>query len=312
MADGDIRLDGRAYVITGAGRGLGRAQALLLAARGAAVVIADNGSALDGSKASARPAQEVAAQITAAGGQAVAATGDLASPDGADEAIAACLDSFGRIDGIAHFASPCPDLKGPIEMQDRDIELLLAVNPLAAMRMARAAWPHMQRQGFGRLVFCPSAAIYGAPGNAPYAAAKAALIGVIRCLALEGAGTDIHVNGLLPSANTRMTESFLPSAYGRWFFRQMPPERVAVAGAWLLSAEARVNGQMFAVGGGRIARVALCETDGVLDAGDSIEAVHSAMPAVMDDGRWFHPSDLAERTIRVSHLFGQDFSRNGA
>jgi hypothetical protein len=129
---------------------------------------------------------------------------------------------------------------------------------------------------------------------------------VIRCLALEGAEEGICVNGILPSANTRMTESFLPSSYGQWFFRQMPPERVAVAGAFLLSDASDINGEMFAVGGGRIARVTFAEADGVFDAGESIEAVQQAMPAVMQETPRFQPADLTERTVRVTELFGQE------
>jgi NAD(P)-dependent dehydrogenase (short-subunit alcohol dehydrogenase family) len=172
--------------------------------------------------------------------------------------------------------------------------------------MARAAWPHMKAQGFGRFLFCPSGAIYGALGNAPYASAKAAMVGVVRCLALEGANDGIRVNGMLPSANTRMTEAFLPSSFGQWFFKQMQPERVAVAGAFLLSEASELNGELFAVGGGRLARVTLAEADGVFDAADSIEAVREAMPAVMEDTRFSWPTDLTERTIRVTKLFGQD------
>ncbi|MDG2001732.1 MAG: SDR family NAD(P)-dependent oxidoreductase [Novosphingobium sp.] len=305
MAGSEIRFDNQAVVVTGAGRGLGKAQAVLLAARGAKVVVADNGSAMDGGDASAGPAEQVAAEIREAGGEAVPASGDLSTLEGANGAIQDCVDAYGRIDGLAHYASTCPDLKGPEEMEDRDIELLLAVNPLAGMRMARAAWPHMQSQGFGRLLFCPSAAVYGARGNAPYAAAKAAHIGVVRCLALEGADHNIRVNGILPGANTRMTEAFLPSSYGQWFFKQMPPERVAVAGAFLLSDASDINGEFFAVGGGRIARVTFAEADGVFDAGESIEAVQEAMPNVMADKRWSYPDDLTERTLKVNALFGQ-------
>lgn len=311
MPDSEIRFDNRAYVVSGAGRGLGRAQALLLAGRGGKVVVADNGSAMDGGSASAGPADDVVAEIRAAGGEAVAATGDLSTLEGANGAIEACLNAFGRIDGIAHYASTCPDLKGPAEMEDRDIELLLAVNPLAAMRMARAAWPHMERAGFGRMIFCPSAAVYGALGNAPYAAAKAANIGVIRCLALEGAENGICVNGILPAANTRMTESFLPSSYGQWFFKQMAPEKVAAAGAYLLSEESALNGEMLAIGGGRIARVQFAEADGVMDAGDSIEAVRDAMGEVLADTSYFHPADLTKRTLRVNRLFGMEAPADG-
>lgn len=300
----EIRFDGQALLVTGAGRGLGRAQALALAARGARVLVADNGSSMAGEAANAGPAAAVAAEIAAAGGEAVACAADLSTAAGVDAAVAASLDAFGRIDGIAHYASTCPALAPPDRIADRDLELVMAINPIAAIRLARAAWPHMARQGYGRLLFTPSAGIYGALGNTPYAAAKAGLLGAVRCLALEGADHGIRVNAVLPAAQTRMTEGFPPGAYADWFQRTMLPDRVAMPAAYLLSAACAVSGEAFAVGGGRIARVTLAEGEGVLDAGDAIEQARDAMPRVMADTAFAYPRDLTERSVRVAGLFG--------
>jgi len=176
--------------------------------------------------------------------------------------------------------------------------------------LSRAAWPVMVSQGYGRILLIPSAALYGAPGTTAYAAAKAAHIGIVRCLALEGAAYGICVNGVMPSANSRMTEAFLPSDYLEWFARNMPPEKVASGVAYLVSEECQINGEIFAMGAGRIARVALAETDGVLDAGDSIERARDAMPDVMADQSFFFPKDLGERSAKVSELISSQASRS--
>lgn len=306
MTTEEVRFDGRAVLVTGGGRGLGRAYALLLAERGARVIVADNGSAMSGEEASSGPGDAVVAEIRAGGGEAAACTADLSQPEGAFAAVAASLAAFGRIDAIAHNASPSPELLGPADLPLHDIDLVMRVNPLAGMWLARAAWPHMAEAGYGRLLYTPSAAIYGALGNTHYAAAKAAYLGIVRCLALEGAACGIRVNAIMPSARTRMTERFHPSAYADWFFQTMPPEKVAVGAAYFLSEACAVTGETFSLGGGRIARVTIAEAEGVTGVGETIEQVRDAMPRAMADASFFHPRDLSERSARAAAVLGFD------
>jgi NAD(P)-dependent dehydrogenase (short-subunit alcohol dehydrogenase family) len=306
MAEGNIRFDGRAIVVTGAGRGLGRAQALLLASRGASVVVSDNGTAKDGEDPSTGPAASVVAEIQAAGGKAVACTADLSTDEGATAAVQACLDAFGRIDGIAHYASSCPPLKSPDQLSTRDLELVMRINAGAAMWMARAAWPHMARAGYGRIVLTTSGGAYGARNNADYSSAKAAQIGLTRCLAVDGAEHGILVNAVAPSAHTRMTDGFFPGKFADWFAEIMAPEKVAASAAYLLSEECAITGETFAMGGGRIARIALAEGEGVVGVDLSIEEVREMMPRVMADTTFFKPRNLGERSLKVASILGFD------
>lgn len=304
MSEDQVRFDDRAILITGAGRGLGRSHALLLAARGARVVVADNGAAMDGADASTAPANAVVDEIRAQGGEAVACTADIATEAGAELAVAATVQAFGRIDGLLHNASTVPD-NAPIEQtSSRDLDLVMRVNPLAGLWMARAAWPHMVGQAYGRILFMTSAGIYGSAGNAPYAAAKAAVIGMMRCLAVEGASHGVLVNAVAPAALTRMTERLPASPYATWFSETMRPEKVSPAVALLMSEACQVSGEMFHAGGGRIARLALAEGAGVLLPDESIEAVRDAMPAVLADDDFFIAKDLIDRSARVARRLG--------
>jgi NAD(P)-dependent dehydrogenase (short-subunit alcohol dehydrogenase family) len=301
-----VRYDGRVFLITGGGRGLGRAQALLTASRGARVVVADNGSAMDGQSGEAGPAESVVREIVEAGGTAVACSHDISTEGGAQSAIEACLSAFGRIDGLSHNASTSPDLTDVRDISSADFEKVMAVNAFAGLWMASAAWPHMAAQNYGRVLFATSAGIYGSLGNAPYAAAKASYIGALRCLAIDGLSHGIAVNGIAPSASTRMTERFQASAYADWFHAKMSPSMVAVAAAYLLSEECPVTGEIFSLGGGRIARVVLAENEGAAGCGDTIEELRDLLPRAMADERFFYPRDLSERSRIVAGLLGFD------
>jgi len=304
MVPSEVRFDGRAIVVTGAGRGLGRAHALVLASRGAKLVVADNGAALDGEHPSTAPAESVVGEINAAGGAAVACTADIASEAGSNQAVEASLKAFGRIDAILHNASTSPNLTTADQLSSHDLELVMRVNPFAGLWLTRAAWPHMVRQRYGRLLYMTSAGIYGGLGNAPYAAAKSAYIGMMRCRALEGVNHGILINLIAPAGRTRMTERFHPSAYADWFFKTMLPEKVSVGVAYMLSEECEIYGEIFSIGGGRIARLTLAESEGFVGSGSSIEELRDAMPRVMADTKFFYPKDLTERSIKVADLFG--------
>lgn len=306
MSETEIRLDGRAIIVTGGGRGLGREQAGLLASRGAMVVVADNGSSLSGSEGEGGIAATVAAGISRAGGRAVAFDADLSDEAGAAGVIECCMEAFGRIDGIIHYASSLPRLTAPDQMASREVDLVMRVNPVAAAWMIRAAWPHMSAGQFGRIVLMPSAALYGARGNTAYAAAKSSYFGMIRCLALEGDQHNILVNGIMPAARTRMTERLAPPDFAEWFNNTMHPQHVANCGAYLLSEDCGQSGEVFAAGGGRIARVMLAESEGVTNASDSPEAVRDAMPEVMHREHFFYPKDLGERSFSVNAVLGYE------
>ncbi|MBB4858736.1 NAD(P)-dependent dehydrogenase (short-subunit alcohol dehydrogenase family) [Novosphingobium chloroacetimidivorans] len=296
-------------LVTGAGRGLGKAYATLLAERGASVIVADNGSTMGGESTATAPADDVAAAIRAAGGRAISCTADLAQEAGAGEAITTALDAFGRIDGIIHNASTVPELAGPDRLSTPDLDFVLRINVHAGLWLARAAWPHFVKRGYGRMVLTSSAAIYGAEGNMSYAAAKAASIGMMRCLAVEGRAAGIMVNAVAPSASTRMTERHLVSDYAQWFHQTMQPEKVAAAVAYLMHDTCAINGEILAIGGGRIARVVLGESRGAMSHEDSIEAVAMAMPEVVAQQDVFYPTDLAERSSTVARMFAVDGNR---
>jgi NAD(P)-dependent dehydrogenase (short-subunit alcohol dehydrogenase family) len=306
MSPGEIRYDGKAILVTGAGRGMGREHALLLASRGAQVIVADNGSAMDGSQASAGPAETVVAEIEASGGVAIACTEDLSTEAGSTAAVQASLDAFGRIDGILHNASTAPNQSSPDETSTEQLDLVIRINTLAGFWMTRAAWPHMTKQGGGRIVFIASHSIYGTPRSAPYASAKTSYFGMARCFALAGAPSNILCNVVLPTARTRMTERMPPSDYASWLFEIMDPAKVARGVAYLMSDECDVSGEIFSIGGGRIARVQLAETEGVIGAGDSIEEMRDAFRVVMTQTSRIFPKDQRERTKLVHKSMGYE------
>ena len=264
----ELRFDGRVAVITGAGRGLGRSYALLLASRGAKVVVNDIGVSRYGADPDAGPAQDVVNEIRAAGGEAVANTDSVSTEAGGKAIIQSAIDAFGRVDILianAGFNRPKP-IK---ELSLEDFEAILGVHLMGGYHVARAAFPLMCEQKYGRIVLTSSiAGAYSEKGLAGYAVSKAGLVGLSNVLAHEGAAEGVHSNAILPSAETRLSEGRDTS-----MFPDMRAELVAPMVAWLCHESCPVNGEMLVALAGRIARAYISETVGVYQPEWSIEQV---------------------------------------
>lgn len=271
----ELRFDNRVAVITGAGRGLGRSYALLLASRGAKVVVNDPGASLQGEGNDIGPAAEVVQEIKAAGGNAVACTESVATPQGGKAIIEAALDTWGRIDILVHNAGIVrrASLK---EMTYEDFELVLDVHLRGAFHVVRPAFPLMCKSGYGRMVLTSS--INGLYGNrlvANYSVAKAGIIALSNTVALEGAAEGVRSNVILPGAVTRMAEGLDTSAYP-----PMDPELVAPVVGWLAHESCTITGEMLISMAGRAARAYVAESPGVYRPTWSIENVADNIDAI--------------------------------
>ncbi len=294
LAEDELRFDGKVALVTGAGRGMGREHALLLARRGAKVVVSDLGVDLYGNGSDSGPAQEVVETIMAAGGEAVACTGDLADLEGARAAVRLALDHFGRIDALVHNAGftlgSCPfGSEDPARL-----EKLLSINTRAAFVLARQAWPQMERQGSGRIVLIASTAIYGLAGSLPYSMAKSSYIGMTRSLAAEGAKRGIKVNMVSPAGATRMAENMADGELKEHFLQTARVDLVSPLVALLCHEACPVSGELFVAGGGRIARTVIGETRGCIDPDMTVEDVLTAMPEIMAEKPTAEPRTTGE------------------
>jgi NAD(P)-dependent dehydrogenase (short-subunit alcohol dehydrogenase family) len=271
----ELRFDNRVAVITGAGRGLGRAYAVLLASKGAKVVVNDPGVSLKGDGVDVGPAQQVVNEIVAAGGQAVACTESVATPEGGKAIIQAALDQYGRIDILIHNAGNVRygSLK---EMTQADFDSVLDVHLRGAFHVVRPAFPLMCAAGYGRVVLTSSiGGLYGNQRVANYGVAKAGLIGLSNVVALEGAAEGVKCNVIVPSAVTRMADGIDISAYP-----PMGPELVAPVVGWLSHENCSITGEMLISIAGRVAKAYIAETPGVYQPEWSIAQVGEQMDAI--------------------------------
>ncbi|MGH9036896.1 MAG: SDR family oxidoreductase [Acidimicrobiia bacterium] len=272
----EIGFEGKVAIVTGAGGGLGRQHALLLASRGAQLVINDLGGAVDGTGASTGPAQKVVEEIEAAGGVAVADTNSVASKEGGEAMVQTALDAFGRVDIVINNAGILRD-KSFSNMTDELWDPVLDVHLRGAMCVTRAAWPHLREQNYGRVVCTSSAAgIFGNFGQTNYGAAKMGLVGFTRALAQEGAKYNIKANAIAPVAKTRMTEDLLGPLVDK-----LDPALVSPMVAWLVHEDCPVSGDIFSVGGGRVARIFVAEGPGFFKKDLSVEDVRDNWEAVL-------------------------------
>lgn len=275
-----IRFDNRVAIVTGAGGGLGRAHALLLASRGAKVVVNDLGGSVDGSGGGGtRPADAVVDEIRSKGGEAVANYDGVDTEEGGRSIVATAKEAFGKVDILVNNAGILRDVSF-VKMTEDDWNRVLRVHLSGSMYVTKAAWPLFRENGYGRVVFTTSAAgLYGNFGQANYGAAKLGIVGLAKTLAHEGAKYDIKCNVIAPIAKSRMTETVMPPE----MLAKLTPECVAPLVAFLCSERCSDTGQIFAVGGGYVARVAIVEAEGVaLRDGFAIEDVVTEWEKIND------------------------------
>jgi NAD(P)-dependent dehydrogenase (short-subunit alcohol dehydrogenase family) len=293
--------EGRVAVVTGAGRGIGRAYAELLAARGARVVVNDLGGAMSGGGADAGPAAEVVDEIAAAGGVALADAHDVSSEEGAAALIATAIDQFGRVDALVNNAGIIRWAKFP-EADAENVDQHLAVHLRGSFHTSRAAWPHFVEQGYGRIVNTTSSGMFGLPNNVGYATAKAAVVGLTRSLATAGMEHGIRCNLVAPAAYTRMAgvvDEDSPMA------TTMAPELVAPMVAFLTHEDCPVTGEIYAAGAGRFARIVIAQAQGWVDTDGTptVEDVAAHWDEINDESNHTVPADLVGWSAYfLSHL----------
>lgn len=238
-----VRLDGRVAIVTGGGRGLGRSHAIALAQRGAQVVVNDIPD-------DENPAADVVREIVSSGGNAVASNARIVTPSGGDELVTQAVDTYGTVDIVVNNAGIIQD-HAFVNLTTDEFELVLDVHLRGAFNVSQPAFRVMKDKGHGRLIFTSSSAgLYGNFGQANYAAAKMALVGLSNVLAVEGRRYGITSNVISPIAATRMTESSMGE-----IAKLLGPEHVAELVVFLSSDECTTTKEIFSVGGGRVARV---------------------------------------------------------
>mgnify|MGYP001325693975 CR=1 FL=1 len=290
----ELGFDGKVAIVTGAGGGLGRARALELARRGARVVVNDLGGSVDGSGSAAGPAAQVVSEIQALGGEAVANTDSVATPEGGASIVNTALEAFGRVDIVINnagilrdkaFHNLTPDLVDPV----------IDVHLKGAFNVTRAAWPHFREQGYGRVINTSSnSGILGNFGQANYGAAKMGLVGLTRVLAIEGAKYNIKANAIAPVAYTRMTADLMPG-----FEDKLKPELVTPIVVWLAHEECPVTGEIYSAGGGVVARFFIGLTQGYVNDQMTVEDVRDHFDQIRDETGYVVLSSNGEELKKI-------------
>ncbi len=290
--------DGKVAIITGAGGGLGRQHALLMAKRGALIVVNDLGGSVDGTGANASAAQKVVDEIKAAGGEAVADHNSVATPEGGEAIVQTAIDAFGRVDIVINNAGILRD-KAFHNMEPDLLNPVLDVHLKGAFYVTKPAFVRMREQGYGRIVSTSSAAgVFGNFGQTNYGAAKMGLVGFTRVLGVEGAKFNIKANAIAPLAMTRMTEDILGGLKDK-----LDPGLVSPLVAFLAHEDCPVSGQLFSVGGGRVAQVFLGETNGYYNPNLTPEDVQGNWDVITDRSTYSVPNNLGDETALFLPFF---------
>lgn len=304
----DLRFDGRVALVTGAGRALGRAHAMLLAQRGARVVVNDLGGSPEGTGSDAGPAEQVAGEIRALGGEASANTDSVADPAGATAMVAQAIEEFGRLDIVVNNAGiltvdPFPDVDPEVYQRH------LSVHLIGSFNVTKAAWPHMVDQGYGRVLFTVSGGMLGSGGVVSYASAKGGLIGLMRTLSQLGEPHGITVNSFCPAAFSRLVGN--PAIRARAGMAagaeqvakgRGTPEEVVPPAIFLLHESCPVTNEIIASTGTNVSRLYLAATRGYSGRGITPETVRDNWSTVVSEDGYFVPRSTAEYKAITAEL----------
>jgi NAD(P)-dependent dehydrogenase (short-subunit alcohol dehydrogenase family) len=298
-----ITFDGRVAIVTGAGGGLGRSYAVELARRGARVVVNDLGGAVDGTGSGANAADMVVAEITAAGGEAVASHHSVSTPEAGAAIVQTALDAFGAVDVVVNNAGILRD-KSFANLTSDDLRAVIDVHLLGAFHVSQPAFKAMKERGYGRFVFTASnAGILGNFGQTNYGAAKMGLVGLSNVIAIEGAKYNIASNVIAPVARTRMTEELLGP-----FAEHVDPAQVAPMVVYLCSEASRHTHQIFSAGGGRYARFFVGATRGWF-AGPQVvptaEEIEANIEEISTEEEYLHFGSAGDELRYLGGLFVQ-------
>ena len=298
----ELRFDGKVAVVTGAGRNLGREYALLLASRGARVVVNDLGVVISdtedtGEQRAGDPAADVVAEIEAAGGEAVPNRDTVATPSGGEAIVQSALDAWGRVDIVVNNAGQVR--MGPFaDFPEAHVDTLLATQLRGALNVSRPAWKAMAAGSGGRFVNVSSGSAWGLAGGAVYGMAKMGVVGLTRSMAAEGREVGIAANVITPFAKTRPGTGMGPVPWSEALGEWLAPWKVAPAVAWLAHESCPANGECFTVGAGHLARVSIVVTDGFVDRSPTIESYAA------------HASEILEGpTSEITPISSKSFQR---
>jgi NAD(P)-dependent dehydrogenase (short-subunit alcohol dehydrogenase family) len=283
-----MRFNGKVAIVTGAGGnpGLGRAHAMLLASRGAKVVVNDLGVGPDGSGSQPANAERTVAEITAAGGEAVADLHSVADEAGARAIVQTALDTWGRIDVLVNNAG-IGVVSDFDEITPSHLEKVIGVHLMGHIWMSRAAWPHMKKAGYGRIVNTTSGGMWGMPGLTVYAAAKFGIYGLTRGLALEGAPYGIRVNAVSPGGHTNSFDRFYEikdQAFAAAFVEGQPAELVSPMVAYLAHETCELTGGLFDSSAGTVSARVFATTPGYTNRELAVEDIRDHLDELLDIG----------------------------
>ena len=302
-----MRFDDQVAVITGAGRGLGQQYALLLASRGARIVVNDTGGSVTGAGASTDAATTVVEEIRQHGGEAIADTHSVTSPEGGQAIIDTALQAWGRVDIVINNAGIVRDAPFEDITADR-LEPLVDVHLRGAFHVTRPAWKVMREQHYGRILnTCSAAGLLGAERMSNYGAAKTGLVGLTRVLAAEGADRNVKVNAIAPIAYTRMLAHSVDGAGQQddaaaqavlddlvaQYLQKLDPGLVAPVAAFLTHRDCPVSGEIYTVGAGHVARFFIGRTKGFYSPVLSMEQVRDHLDEIRNEDGYSVPDGPA-------------------